>query len=201
MGQRLVVTITNGEKTLCNIYYHWSAYSYSALCQTKEIVDCINNHADENESELLLRLIRFVEKEGGGIANGYNSEEWKYIQALYPNEKFKEDNISRNDGLICLSEKGIKDNQSWSEGDVEIDLEEYCIKNSVYYYYENLEEYNKERAEWDDDFEKMSLSNIPDIGCSLSIIDIDDLGQTLKRLSEVKDYVCRDGNEIYALIE
>lgn len=200
MGQRLVVTITNGEKTLCNIYYHWSAYSCSALYRTKEIVDCIYNHADESEKELLLRLIRFVEKDGGGIAQGYNSEEWKYIQKLYPNEKFKEDNISRNDGLICLSEKGIRENQRWSEGDVEIDLEEYCVKNSVYGYYESLEEYNEERAEWDDDFEALSLSEIPDLGCSLAHIDIDDLGRTLEALSEVGDFVCRDGNEIYELI-
>ena len=37
------------------------------------------------------------------------SEEFEYIQKLYPNESFVTDNYSRNEGLIALSEKGITD--------------------------------------------------------------------------------------------
>ena len=39
MGQRLVCTIETNEKKLCNIYFHWSAYTYSALLETKKIID------------------------------------------------------------------------------------------------------------------------------------------------------------------
>jgi hypothetical protein len=67
MGQRLVVTIEKGERKLCNIYYHWSAYTYSALLETKKIINCIYNHKDETTEELLLRLIHFCEENGGGI--------------------------------------------------------------------------------------------------------------------------------------
>ena len=67
MGQRLVITVETNEKKLCNIYYHWGAYTFSALFHTKEVIDCIYNHKDETEEELLLRLIRHCEKTGGGI--------------------------------------------------------------------------------------------------------------------------------------
>ena len=200
MGQRLVVTIKNGDRRLCNIYYHWGAYTYRALYQTKKIVDCIYNHADESEKELLLRLIHFCEENGGGIANGFGSEEWKYIQKLYPNETFKKSGISRNDGLIALSEKGMAESQSWSEGDVIIDLDKYQINNGVYAGYEFLEEYNECRAEWDDDFEELTLEDIPDIGYDLGYIDIDDIDAVIAALREV-DGVCRYGNEIYELTE
>ena len=31
MGQRLNIEIVNGETSLANAYYHWSAYTKSAL--------------------------------------------------------------------------------------------------------------------------------------------------------------------------
>ena len=121
MGQRLVVTIENNEKEIAKIYYHWSAYTYSALLETQKIIGCIYDHKDEAESELLLRLIRFCENNGGGI-NGVK-EEFEYIQSLYPDETFMTEGYSRNDGLIALSKNGMASMQDWSEGDVFINLD------------------------------------------------------------------------------
>ena len=41
MGQRLVITVyePHKQKPLCNIYYHWSAYSTSALSEAKILLD------------------------------------------------------------------------------------------------------------------------------------------------------------------
>lgn len=198
MGMRLVVTIKNGDKRLCNIYYHWGAYTYSALLQTKKIVDCIYNHVDETEDEFLLRLIHFVEQDGGGIAQGKDSREWKYITKKYPHEKFKEEGIGRNDGLICLSNDGMDDSQSWSEGDLEIDLEEYTIHNYVVWSYESIDDYNEN---WNpDEFRTKTLDEIIDVGYDITCIDIDDIDKVIKALDEVYDDVCRCGNEIYDLI-
>ena len=121
MGQRLVVTIEKGERELAKIYYHWSAYTYDALYETKKVIDCIYNHNDETERELLLRLIRFCENNGGGIRG--SKEELAYVQHLYFNETFKTEDYSRNNGLIALSKSGMADLQSWSEGDVYINLD------------------------------------------------------------------------------
>ena len=198
MGQRLVVTINKNCRDICKIYYHWSAYSFSALKQTQDIVDCIYNSEDETESELLLRLIRFCENNGGGIRA--DEKEFEYIQSLYPNEVFKKDNYSRNYGLIALSEKGMEDLEYWSEGDVTIDLDGEVIYNEVFSYYEDIDSYNEEHAECDEDFEPEILENIINIGYDLSEINIDDLSYVLDELRNV-DFVCRNDNEIYELIE
>lgn len=198
MGQRLVVTVHNEGKELCKIYYHWSAYSHSALRRTQDIINCIYNHKDETESELLLRLIRFCEENGGGIRA--DDEEFKYIESLYPNESFKKEDYSRNDGLIALSEKGMEDLQMWSEGDVHIHIDEDKIYNEVFCYYDSIEEYNKECAECDDEYEPVKLKDIPDIGYDLGEIDVADLYDLIKVMNNV-NFVCRYGNEIYDLTE
>lgn len=82
MGQRLVISVENNEKKLCNLYYHWSAYTLSALDETKKVIDCIYNHKDESEKELLLRLIQFCEENGGCIDGGSNSEVRKFWHLL-----------------------------------------------------------------------------------------------------------------------
>ena len=38
MGQLLVITIENNGEDLCKIYYHWSAYSVSALMEARDII-------------------------------------------------------------------------------------------------------------------------------------------------------------------
>lgn len=198
MGQRLVVTIQKDERDLCKIYYHWSAYSFSALKETQAIVNCIYNHKEETEKELLLRLIRFCEENGGGIDG--KEEEFKYIQSLYPNETFKKEDYSRNYGLIALSEKGMQDLQNWSEGDVTIDIDEEKIYNGVYCYYETLEEFNEEMQECDDEFKPLTLDDITDIGYDISEIDIEDLDDVIEELRDVNE-ICRYGNEIFDLTE
>ena len=80
MGQRLVITIEKNEEAIAAIYYHWSAYTYSALQETKKVVDCIYNYRDETQDEILLRLIKFIEANGGGIRA--TTEEFDYIKSL-----------------------------------------------------------------------------------------------------------------------
>lgn len=36
MGQRLVMTIRKNREDICKIYYHWSAYTSSALKEAKK---------------------------------------------------------------------------------------------------------------------------------------------------------------------
>lgn len=198
MGQRLVVTIKHNDEYLAKIYYHWSAYTYSALLETKKIIDCIYNHEDESKRELQLRLIRFCEENGGGI-NGDDSE-FEYIRNMYPGEEFKTENYSRSYGLIALSEKGMKELQMWSEGDVEIDLDEEMVRFGVYGWYEHIDHYNEERAEWDEDFELLALEEIPDIGYDLGEFGTDVIEDIMYAIYDV-DHVCRYGNEIYELVE
>lgn len=200
MGQRLVVTIETNEKNLCNIYYHWGAYTYDALLQTKEIIDCIYNHKDETEEELLLRLIRFCERNGGGIRG--TEDEFKYIQSLYPNETFVTENYSRNDGLIALSKKGMADLQSWSEGDVYINLDTEQVDFCVYSGYEGLEEYIKDRKSWDEDFDEKEMDSIPTFDFCLGYFNVSEIDKIVAGIDSVgnNEFVIMCDNEVCALI-
>ena len=199
MGQRLVISIETMGEPIAKIYYHWSAYTVSALYETKDVVNCIYNHQDETIKELQLRLIRFCEGNGGGIDG--KKEEFEYIQKMFPNETFKTDDYSRNRGLIALSEKGMDDMQSWSEGDVIIDLDEDEINFGVYAGYEGIDEYIKERQEWDDEFEGIPLEEIPDIGYDLGWINVSEIDKVAAAVDEAKANPVRFGNEIFELTE
>lgn len=200
MGQRLICTIETNEKKLCNIYFHWSAYTDSALLETKKIIDCIYNNKDETERELLLRLIRFCENNGGGIRG--IKDEFEYIQNLYPNETFKTDNYSRNEGLIALSEKGMADLQSWSEGDVYINIDTDEVDFCVYSGYENFDEYIRERESWDDDFDRRELNNIPTFDFNLGHFNVSDINTIIASLDSIggNEHVIKCGSEICELI-
>ena len=39
MGQRLVITIHAFDEDIATIYYHWSAYTTSALQEAKDIIE------------------------------------------------------------------------------------------------------------------------------------------------------------------
>ena len=201
MGQRLVVTVKNNGKDLAKIYFHWSAYTVSALMEARKIVDCICEEDYKTEKELQLRLIHFCEENGGGIDGGSDSPEFKYIQNMFPNETFKSEGINRTYGLIALSKNGMNDLQNWSEGDLDIILDEDLVVNYVYFGYDNFEEYKENRSDWDDDFDKdMKLEDIPDIGYDLCEIGFDEIDDVIAELNTVNEFVVKNGNEIFELI-
>ena len=197
MGQRLVTTIRYEGKDIAKMYYHWSAYSVSALREAREIIDFIPEEID-SERNLILNLIHFCEHNGGGIDGGLDSSEWKYIQNMFPDEKFKADNIDRNCGLIAISENGMKEMEYWSEGDITIDLDERKIYNEVFGYYSNIEEYNDDAIEFGNDI--VTLEDIPDIGFDLSEIEDYEINDVIDALVNLNGFVCRHGNDIYELI-
>ena len=204
MGQRLVISVINDGGDFCKIYYHWSAYTLSALEETRKIINCIYNHKDETEKELKLRLIHFCEKNGGGI-DGANGE-IDYVKNLYPNETFLTDGYSRNDGLIAISERGMDDMQRYSEGDVFIDIENDTVDFCVYSGYDDIDEYNQERSSWDDDYTPLKLEQIPDMGEPLGffgVTEIDDVIEAFERAAKESPeytYVIRSGSEIIEII-
>lgn len=42
MGQRLVITVHAFDEDIATIYYHWSAYTTSALQEAKDIIDKVD---------------------------------------------------------------------------------------------------------------------------------------------------------------
>lgn len=117
MGQRLNIEIVNGDTPLVNCYYHWSAYTESALRITAQIID----EYYESESIVGLKMaVELLEATGGGV----NKEEREAI--LKSPEKFGhinfKDAVDRNRGLISVTEGGMEETRKWEEGRVTIDL-------------------------------------------------------------------------------
>lgn len=200
MGQRLVVTIERNSNPIAKLYFHWSAYTGDALYVTRDIAHCIYNHKEETDREMLLRLIRFCEDRGGGIDGGEGSNAWKYITTTYPGEKFKSEGISRSDGLIAIDEDSMEEMQSYSEGDVYIDLDEDRVNFGVYAGYEHLKEY-LEVIEDDEDFEGVTLDDIPYIDYELGCFDVHDVDAIIDAFEKTDDIhnLIRFGSEIVEL--
>lgn len=49
MGQRLNIEIKSKGKVVANCYYHWSAYTMSALQLTKEIISNFDSIQDNDD--------------------------------------------------------------------------------------------------------------------------------------------------------
>lgn len=198
MGQRLVVKVVKDGKDIAGMYFHWSAYSMSALVETRNIINAIYN--DESETEdVRLRLIRYCESNGGCINGGADSKEWNRIVEMFPNETFKTDG-SRNCGLIALSEDGIDNIHLWSEGDVIIDLDNETVTDWVWNEYESIDDYNEDRKEWMDEDEEIKLEDIIDVGYDLNEFDISEIDNIIHKLNNYDGYVVRNGKNIYELI-
>ena len=196
MGQRLVVTVKSTGEDLCKMYFHWSAYTISALMEVRDMMAEFPMETNSKE-DAILYFIRYCEEYGGGIDGGMGSKEWNYITNKYPNYKFKSENINRNRGLIAISEDGMDEMQSWSEGDIYINLDEMTVHNELFLYYDDIDEYNRELADRED--ESITLDEIPEVG-EIGDFDLEDIDDVIANLEDIPGYVCRNGNEIYELI-
>lgn len=196
MGQRLVVTVKSTGEDLCKMYFHWSAYTISALIEVRDMMAEFQMETNSKE-DAILYFIRYCEEYGGGIDGGMDGKEWNYITNKYPHYKFKSENINRNRGLIAISEDGMDEMQSWSEGDIYINLDKMTVHNELFWYYDDIDEYNRELADRED--ESITLDKIPEVGeiCDFDLEDIDDV---IANLEDIPGHVCRNGNEIYELI-
>ena len=94
MGQRLNIEMKSKGKVVANCYYHWSAYTMTALQLTKEIISNFDSIQDNNDVK---RAVKLLESTGAGYDN-------------------------RNTGLIATSEEEMNDTRYWEEGRVTIDM-------------------------------------------------------------------------------
>lgn len=143
MGQRLnlEIRIDNTEDSvLANCYYHWSAYTSSALEITKQVVNEIKKVGEEPFKEKpCVSAIRLLEFTGGGLTG----EEMKFAKEEFPSEVFKPA-VDRNRGLIAYTDSGIKETRDWAEGEVFINLKDKTVGFNVFSVWENEEDYKNE---------------------------------------------------------
>ena len=127
MGQRLTMEILDNHKTIAMIYYHWSAYFVDTIYELKKVKDDIIR-AKENGQDILLSIIDGLEQRGGGL--GIDPDTRALAKEKYPDREFTMD-VDRNNGLIFLAEKDIKDTLNWSEGWASIDIDSEEVLDDV----------------------------------------------------------------------
>ena len=137
MGQRLNIQLeidipnSGDRQVLANAYYHWSGYTSTAYELVKQIADSPYCCEDCTFTDPVEKAIRLLEATGAGLTEDEFTEE-------YPESKYKKA-TSRNDGLIAISEEGIKVTQEWEEARVTINLSTNMVDMGGVYYLEEDE--------------------------------------------------------------
>ena len=118
MGQRLNMEIYHKGECIANAYYHWSAYTCSALTTIKDALYKYEERKKEatnkdGDIDYTLLAIRMLEDTG----SGFNKESIKFAKEMYPDLIF---NMSknRNEGITSIDEKNMDETRNYEEGRV-----------------------------------------------------------------------------------
>ena len=196
MGQRLVITANYKNQEIAKIYFHWSAYTVSALQEAYDLINEINITDCTTIEDLQLQLIRYCERYDGCVDGGAHSEEMKYVKFIFPKEEFK-GNGNRNNGLIAISDVGRDEMQRYSEGDLIINFDSQEVSNYCYIGWD-LAGYKNYRK--DECGEEVDFNSIESLDLELSCIPFNDLSSAIADLQNLHDYVYYTGNEVIELI-
>lgn len=127
MGQRLVIlnstpfVQTDDQIDTSAIYYHWSAYTDSAVVEITNLRDSVKDYYDKYYNSTSNRLDFFnlaCLNAISGVAPQYE-ESIKYIESL-TNKPYDSSHVNRNDGMIGFTPTDIDHILDWSEGTVDI---------------------------------------------------------------------------------
>ena len=165
MGQRLNIEIVNGETSLANCYYHWSAYTLSALNLTKAVIDA---YFDSEAIVGVKMAVELLEATGGGVNETERAEIQKQADK-FGYIKFK-DCTDRNRGLISVTESGKEETRKWEEGRVTIDLGNETFKFDVAWF-DMPDEYFSEYC----DEEDLCLEDLAECEYDLDAVPFADL--------------------------
>ncbi len=192
MGQRLVVEVKGFGETICTVYYHWDAYTMSTLYDAKKFIDLELQDCKTNK-EVILKVIRFCESEGGGVCRTSMDE----VKKMFPNEEFRED-ISRNDGLVDISENGMDQSLGWAEGNLLIDLCEEMVYTNVYSTWASADEYKEDYCL--DDEEAVDFPDFPASELNIKRFPFEDIDAVISAVDTCAAPFWYNG-EIYDRIE
>ncbi|MCQ2052432.1 MAG: hypothetical protein MJZ03_00595 [archaeon] len=189
MGQRLVVNIEANDVTVASIYYHWSAYTMSALYTIRDIVNSLYDGGFDPENytkeELMLRVLNMCEASGGCLSqieyDGDPSIEASNFKKMFPNREYKTSG-SRDDGIVAFTDIGIGYQNGWAEGTATIDLSNNIIEFDVYSEFDSVEDMIEQ--EW---FEDEIPTDIPKTDIYIGEFSVDDLDEVISFAESASD--------------
>ena len=198
MGQRLNIEIKRKKDgvVLANCYYHWSAYTSSAIELTNKILDNLSDFMEANEcftdDEIAMLLLQTT---GAGV------EEDDYNLLLEENKKHLHLATSRNLGLISFTKDSMETTRKWEEGRVTITIDfDYFKKENgidkiinknkyvsvnfdVLWHYDDFESAQDSY----EDFENVKEEDIPVFSYDFTNMSIDDMKTFRADISDVEN--------------
>lgn len=161
MGQRLNIEFYVNNKAIVNCYYHWSGFSDSAMEETRCLIHHLQDYDFSNipEEEVKFIVIRTLEDFGARLKD----RDLEEARKLYPERKFSNDDINRNEGLIGITKESMDNTRSCEEARVNIFLtrRRFEIERIFYYSDENeIKDFYDYTDEEIEDFKK-NLFKIP----------------------------------------
>jgi hypothetical protein len=184
MGQRLVIlnstpfVQTDDQIDTSAIYYHWSAYTDSAVVEITNLRDVVEEYYDNYYNSTSNRLDFFnlaCLNAISGVAPQYE-ESVKYIESL-TNQPYDSSHVNRNDGMIGFTPTDIDHILNWSEGTVDINwvFDEYGypdFEKSTFCYESLVSSWDVE--EFKDAFDKTDsdVDEIKQIRLNIDLYDI-----------------------------
>lgn len=186
MGQRLNIQIQRGETILANAYYHWSAYTGSALA----LLEMIHEKWDElsTEENDVIRAVRLLESTRAGLTQKELFNVDILGQGFVPGNV----EVNRNDGLIAVSPEGIAETNDWAEGGAIIDLDDAMVSFDVFYAYHD-------RKHILSDYEEDEIADLPELDFQLdmSSFKLEHAGHIASVLDESGEFVFKTNEGEY----
>lgn len=195
MGQRLNISIEKNGAVLANGYYHWSAYTGSALALTEAVVDSYEEYKSKIKNDLLI-AVTVLESTGAG----FNDNELIAMadDSVYSGLKPKKA-IDRNRGLISVTKAGIEETERYEEGRVTIDIGKDTIDFSVYNWYPK-DDFEADYADWmEPGGYYADLKTVSDL--DFADIPIEEFCAFKERIEGLKGGVIIPGDGVYLWIE
>lgn len=229
MGQRLIIqNQINGESVNVS-YYHWSAYTESSIEELKdfanrlainyknrsdsfldmltdagrELIEKLDNSSlTDNEKIDLFNLITYFSVSGTGASD---KDSLKYL-SQFTNDTNRQ-NVSRNEGLLAITEDDQDKTLNWSEGTLIVDwaftnqgypnFEQTVFDFSDLFFRLDEDEYNEYYNESEDN-PISSLEKCPYPTRNVPLSQIEELQNNFDEHSHIW---VGDNNEIFMFIE
>lgn len=130
MSHRLNIELTAGDAVLASCYYHGCAFTDQALDLAEVIAKTYDETFGDAEPDIFT-AVTLLEKLGSGVSgverNRILKDERYFGMDFAPAR-------SMYDGVIAVTEEGIRENRRWENGRIRIDLEGRTLDFHVHYY-------------------------------------------------------------------
>ena len=220
MGQRLNIEVRiNGER-VANSYYHWSAYTSSALNETKKCIDFYNDYIKGKTEDPLLIAVQLLLKISSSISKkpplpssipaplisllgmgepGLCDESFEFMKEKYPDIDWPKAK-SRNDGMVSCTEDDMNQTEDAEEGRITIYLDDETISIDVLYVY-TLDDFCEMIEEEEEEPPMQIVSHLPTLYLNPFELPFDKISKLQRIFEEYPEIMFYDDNGDLAIIQ